>query len=85
MLAIEDSPKVALLSVNTASSTEQTVVIAGGQSNFLFLVRSRRADLVPQTDTASWLSESRQTMIASESVLARDWNRPEEDAAWADL
>jgi hypothetical protein len=25
------------------------------------------------------------TMLASEAVLARDWNRPEEDEAWADL
>jgi hypothetical protein len=24
-------------------------------------------------------------MFASEAVLGRDWNRPEEDAAWADL
>ncbi len=24
-------------------------------------------------------------MLASESVLARDWNTPEEDAAWSDL
>ena len=26
-----------------------------------------------------------QTMIASEAVLRRDWERPEEDRAWADL
>jgi hypothetical protein len=26
-----------------------------------------------------------QTMIASESVLHRDWDRPEEDEAWANL
>ena len=26
-----------------------------------------------------------QTMIASEEVLARDWNTPEEDEAWAHL
>ncbi len=26
-----------------------------------------------------------QTMLASEEVLRRDWNRPEEDEAWADL
>jgi hypothetical protein len=26
-----------------------------------------------------------QTMIASEGVLRRDWDRPEEDAAWQDL
>ncbi|MFN8473004.1 MAG: hypothetical protein U0822_12520 [Anaerolineae bacterium] len=26
-----------------------------------------------------------QTMLASEAVLRRDWDRPEEDVAWADL
>ena len=26
-----------------------------------------------------------ETMLASEQVLARDWSRPEEDDAWADL
>jgi hypothetical protein len=31
------------------------------------------------------ISESYQTMLASESVLRRDWDRPEEDAAWANL
>ena len=30
-------------------------------------------------------SEAFQTMLASEAVLRRDWDRPEEDAAWADL
>lgn len=30
-------------------------------------------------------SDARATMIASEAVLGRDWNRPEEDAAWAHL
>lgn len=30
-------------------------------------------------------SEALQTMIASEAVLVRDWNLPEEDLAWADL
>ena len=30
-------------------------------------------------------SEAWQTMIASEAVLRRDWDRPEEDRAWADL
>jgi hypothetical protein len=28
---------------------------------------------------------SSQTALLSESALAPDWNRPEEDAAWADL
>ncbi len=31
------------------------------------------------------MPEAFETMIASEAVLARDWNRPEEDDAWADL
>ena len=26
-----------------------------------------------------------ETTLLSESALANDWNRPEEDAAWADL
>jgi hypothetical protein len=30
-------------------------------------------------------SASFQTMLASEAVLRRDWDSPEEDAAWADL
>jgi hypothetical protein len=30
-------------------------------------------------------SEPYQTMLASEEVLARDWNTPEEDEAWAHL
>lgn len=42
-------------------------------------------------DFVSYLAERRvntesfQNMLASEAVLARDWNTPEEDAAWADL
>jgi hypothetical protein len=30
-------------------------------------------------------SDARATMWASEAVLRRDWDRPEEDAAWAHL
>jgi hypothetical protein len=30
-------------------------------------------------------SEAFQTMLASEAVLRRDWERPEEDMAWASL
>ena len=31
------------------------------------------------------MSEALQTMLASEAVLRRDWDLPEEDLAWADL
>lgn len=30
-------------------------------------------------------NEARSCMIASESVLGRDWNKPEEDEAWRGL
>ncbi|MFO3797177.1 MAG: DUF2281 domain-containing protein [Anaerolineales bacterium] len=30
-------------------------------------------------------SEAFQTMLASESILKRDWELPEEDLAWANL
>lgn len=36
-------------------------------------------------DTREQFSEAFQTMLASEAVLRRDWDRPEEDEAWADL
>ena len=31
------------------------------------------------------LAQSHETALISEAALARDWNRPEEDAAWAHL
>jgi hypothetical protein len=34
---------------------------------------------------SSTYSDAFQTMLASEEVLRRDWDQPEEDAAWADL
>lgn len=45
------------------------------------MLTQRRAERLRQQLSA----ESIATMIASESVLAREWNTPEEDAAWADL
>jgi len=30
-------------------------------------------------------SEARETALLSEAALAKDWNRPEEDAAWSHL
>jgi hypothetical protein len=45
----------------------------------------------PAYDREEWraqqgeASASVDTMLASESVLRRDWDGPEEDAAWSDL
>ena len=49
------------------------------------------AQLASVLDFVSYLadrdrpSQAPSTMLASEPVLRRDWERPEEDAAWADL
>lgn len=45
-----------------------------------YLLERDVADLLAPGD-----SNARATMLASESVLRRDWDRPEEDAAWAHL
>jgi hypothetical protein len=45
-----------------------------------YLMERDRADLLPDGD-----ADARATMFASEAVLRRDWDRPEEDAAWAHL
>ena len=38
-----------------------------------------------QEETERRRTESRQTMLAAEAVVSRDWLSPEEDAAWAHL
>ena len=45
-----------------------------------YLLERDLADLLTDADT-----DSLATMLASEVVLRRDWDRPEEDAAWAHL
>lgn len=45
-----------------------------------YLLERDAADLL-----APYISDARATMWASEAVLRRDWDRPEEDAAWAHL
>jgi hypothetical protein len=45
-----------------------------------YLLDREGAELLGTTDSGSF-----QTMLASEQVLRRDWDRPEEDAVRADL
>lgn len=45
-----------------------------------YLLEREQGSLFAVTD-----SGARETMLASEAVLRRDWDRPEEDAAWAHL
>jgi len=45
-----------------------------------YLLERDLADLLTDATTGSGA-----TMLASEAILRRDWDRPEEDAAWAHL
>ena len=45
-----------------------------------YLLEREQGQFVEETQASAL-----QTMIASEAVLARDWDTPEEDAAWAHL
>ena len=45
-----------------------------------YLLERDLVDLLLDADT-----NARATMLASEAVLRRDWDRSEEDAAWAHL
>ena len=46
------------------------------------LTNARRAVLTILDEPAVWPGE---TALLSETALAEDWNRPEEDAAWSHL
>jgi hypothetical protein len=68
-----------------ASAKRQATVFAGNQNTPFdwteFLGIIALSIRVPQVR----YSEAYQTMLASENILRRDWEQPEEDAAWADL
>lgn len=49
--------------------------------DFVSFLSEREVERVFLTNT----SGAFQTMLASEAVLKRDWERPEEDVAWAAL
>ena len=60
--------------------------IAIPQSRRFFGFSLRSSDTIdPNAHRWDAFSESMQTMLASEAVLRREWDDPEEDAAWADL
>ncbi|MDZ4719668.1 MAG: hypothetical protein SH847_14540 [Roseiflexaceae bacterium] len=58
-------------------SPEKLVVVYDFVS---YLLERNLADLLLDQDMGT-----RSTMLATEAVLRRDWDRPEEDAAWAHL
>jgi hypothetical protein len=64
--------------------TERLEKLPGDKISFVYDVVSYLLDR-ETNQPHSHRSGAFHTMLASEAVLARDWDRPEEDAAWADL
>jgi len=62
----------------SAATSSQRPFFAG-----FFLVRETEAGEITVVQLPQ--STSYQTMIASEEILRREWDTPEEDAAWAHL
>jgi hypothetical protein len=65
--------------------TVEAVIDAQGRVHLLTDVRldgPRRALVTVLAESAEWPGE---TALLSEPALAEDWNRPEEDQAWAHL
>jgi hypothetical protein len=66
--------------------TIEAVIDEGGRVRLaeeVHLPAARRALVTILEDEP--LPQTNETSLLSEAVLAQDWNRPEEDAAWAHL
>ena len=66
------------MAVNISEITQRLLELPEEKLAIVYEFVSRLAD-------DEGMSEGFNTMLASEAVLRRDWDRPEEDAAWADL
>jgi len=65
--------------------TVEATVDEQGTVRLLEPVRLDRTHRALVTILADELSNVHETALLSEPALAEDWNRPEEDAAWAHL
>ena len=65
--------------------TLEAIVDERGTVRLLEPVQLDRCHRALVTILAEEPSELHETVLLSEASLAQDWNRPEEDAAWAHL
>ncbi len=69
----------------SASAPQEAVVLPSAQSKPAFDLSDQATARTHPAERGQALSEGYQTMLASEAVLRRDWDTPEEDAAWASM
>lgn len=65
--------------------TLEAIVDECGSVRLLETVKLDRSHRALVTILADEPSDAHETALLSEPALARDWNRPEEDAAWSHL
>jgi len=65
--------------------TLEAIVDERGAVQLLEAVRLDRRHRALVTILADEPSDAHETALLSEPALGRDWNRPEEDAAWSHL
>jgi len=71
--------------VTIAQITERLRKLSADKLVVVYDFVSYLAEREPGLALRETISEPYQAMLASESILRRDWDRPEEDAAWANL
>jgi hypothetical protein len=85
-LALTNDDTLQMHALLTVSTSQNYAKVYVSNQNFTIDIR----DLLDSSNSLiytdeHYLPESFQTMLASEQVLARDWNEPDEDAIWASL
>jgi len=71
--------------VTIAQITERLRKLSADKLVVVYDFVSYLAEREPGPTLRETMSEPYQTMLVSESILRRDWDRPEEDTAWANL
>ncbi len=72
-------------SVSVRQITERLEKLPADKLEVVYDFVSYLAEREARTAEPEKLSEAFQSMLASEDVLRRDWDRTEEDEAWAGL
>jgi len=67
------------------SAKDQITIFADDQDNDLYWPRLLASSTPSHNEPMRRYSEAYLTMLASEDILRRDWDQPEEDEAWANL
>ncbi len=81
---------MALMEIRSATITEKGQIVIPKQMREKAFKPGSKVSILSYEDhieirPLSAVSESMECALLSEEVLARDWNRPEEDKAWAHL